>query len=84
MIRTIAKEIKDEILEKIKKGEKVVDLTKEYGLGQNTIYTWLEKSVDNKNNLAIGNLKRENRDLKILVAELTLAIKKGEKNRRNY
>lgn len=79
------KEIKDEILEKVHRGEKVVDLTRAYGLGQKTIYSWLSKTVNSSmSSLAISSLKRENEALKVLVGELSLQVSKRGKKGRNY
>ena len=84
--RIIPKEIKDEILEKVHRGEKVADLTKAYGLGDNTIYNWLSKLANSNasSGLAIGHLRRENEALKILVGELSLQVSKRGKKGRNY
>ena len=38
MKKRIAKESKEEILEKVKKGEKVVDLASQYGISDKTIH----------------------------------------------
>lgn len=39
MHKAIAKEVKDEILEKIKMGEKVTIVAEQYGISEKTIYT---------------------------------------------
>ena len=79
--KIIPKEIKDEILEKVHRGKKVADLTKTYGLGQKTIYSWMSKTVNSSmSSLAISGLKRENEALKVLVGELSLQVsKRGKK-----
>lgn len=80
--RTIPKEIRDEILVKVHRGEKVAELTKAYGLGDKTIYSWISKQVTGgMSSLAASQLKRENQALKMLVGELSLQIsKRGKKN----
>ena len=45
MFASIAKEVKNEILEKIKKREKVLVLSQRYGVSEKTIYTWLRKKT---------------------------------------
>jgi Mor family transcriptional regulator len=35
------KEVKDEILSKVKLGEKVMVISKQYGVSEKTIYNWL-------------------------------------------
>jgi len=83
--KIVPKEIKDEILCKVHQGEKVSDLTKAYGLGDKTIYTWISKQVDQgMSSLAIGQLKRENEALKMLVGELSLQVSKRGKKKRGY
>ena len=37
----IRKETKDEILAKVKEGQKVPDLARQYGISDRTIYTWV-------------------------------------------
>ena len=84
--RTIPKEIKDEILEKVHRGGKVADLTKAYGLGDNTIYNWLSRIASSSadSGLTIGHLRRENEALKVLIGELSLQVSKRGKKGRNY
>ena len=45
MFKPIAKEIKEEILLKIKQGTKVPVLADQYGISAKTIYTWLARTV---------------------------------------
>ncbi len=44
MFNPIAAEVKAEILSKIKSGEKVLDIAKQYGISEKTIYGWLSKA----------------------------------------
>lgn len=46
--KIIPKEIKQEILEKVKSGEKVIELAKQYGIADNTIYGWLHKESEDQ------------------------------------
>ncbi|MBV8141843.1 MAG: transposase [Verrucomicrobia bacterium] len=41
----IAQEVKQEILDKIKSGEKVVVVAKQYGVSDKTIYDWLHRKA---------------------------------------
>jgi transposase len=83
--KAIPREIREEILEKVRQGEKVSELTQDYGLGQKTIYTWLAKEgAPGLSRLEIARLKRENEALKLLVGELALEKSKREKNQRSY
>lgn len=78
--KTIPKEIRDEILAKVHHGEKVTELTKTYGLGDKTIYSWISKQAEGSMScLAASQLRRENQALKLLVGELSLQISKRKK-----
>lgn len=81
-MRFIAKEIKEEILGKIKSGEKVTDLAKQYGISDKTIYYWLRQHTgeDIVSAVKYNKLKRENEELKRLLGEITLEMSLGKKN----
>ena len=83
MFKPIAKEIKEEILNKIKnEGKSVSDLTGQYAVSSKTIYTWLHKGINgtDSNILEINRLKKENRELKEIIGQLILTSEKGKKN----
>jgi transposase-like protein len=76
----IAKEVKEEILGKVKAGESVIDLGKLYGISEKTIYNWLKAKVTNKVSwLEVSKLKRENQQLREIIGILTLEIEKSKK-----
>ena len=81
--KIIPKEIKEEILSKVKSGEKVSSTAEQYGVSSKTIYTWLSKEVGEElvSPLKYNKLKRENEELKRLIGELTLDMSLGKKNR---
>lgn len=81
-MRFIAREIKQEILGKIKSGEKVMDLAKQYGISDKTIYYWLRQSSgeDVVSAVKYNKLKRENEELKRLLGEITFEMSLGKKN----
>ncbi len=81
--KIIAKEIKEEILAKIKSGGKVMDLAKQYGVSDKSIYVWLRQSTGEQvvSIVQHNRLKRENEELKKLLGEVTLKLSLGEKNR---
>jgi len=82
MAKRISQEIKDKIVEKIKNdGLSAAAAAKEFGISTNTIYGWLGKGKIGSDTLEIGKLKRENQQLKIIIAELMLTTSKGKKNR---
>ena len=82
MIGRISKEIREEILEKARSGKKVVELAKQYGISDKTIYRWLKADTGEKivSIAKYNKLRRENQELKRLVGELTLDMKLGKKN----
>ena len=81
--KIIPKEIKTEILAKVKGGEKVVDLANRFGVSDKSIYTWLHKETGDQvvSIVQYNRLKRENEELKKLLGELSLRLSLGEKNR---
>jgi len=62
----IPKEIKTEILSKVKQGEKVVDLARQYGVSDKSVYTWLHQETGDTvvSIVQYNRLKRENEELK--------------------
>lgn len=82
MHKQIPKQTKEEILEKVKNGEKVVDLASQYGISGKTIYNWLRVQVKPDISLMEWNkLKRENEDLKQIIGLVTLELERSKKNR---
>ena len=81
--KIIPKEIKTEILAKVKGGEKVADLANQFGVSDKSIYTWLHKETGDQvvSIIQYNRLKRENEELKKLIGELSLRLSVGEKNR---
>lgn len=81
--KIIPKEIKTEILAKVKAGEKVTELARQYAVSDKSIYTWLHQETgDTVVSIVQHNkLKRENEELKKLIGELSLKLSLGEKNR---
>jgi len=87
MFRAVPKQIKDEVLVRIKEGQKVADLAKQYGISDKTVYTWLAKSVTPEVSLVEYNrVKRENEELKRIVGimALDLELEKKRKVPRNH
>lgn len=80
MKKTIAKEVKDEILAKVKGGESVPTLAKQYGVSDKSIYNWLEKgAVRRVSWLEHAKLKKENSQLKEIIGILSLELEKSKK-----
>lgn len=77
----IAKEIKDQILERIKnQGVNVSQAAAEHGISTNTIYGWISKKTEGgPGALEVAKLKKENKELRELVGELTFQLSKSQK-----
>lgn len=74
-------ELKEEILNKVKTGTRVVEVARSYGIDPKRIYTWITRSVDiNPSAMEVGKLTRENKALKELIGELMIENKKIKKN----
>lgn len=79
---TINNEIKKEIIDKVKAGEKVNDLASKYGVSNRTIYAWLKRTVSSAISLAeFNHLKKENQDLKAIVGALMFQLEKLKKKK---
>lgn len=77
----IAKEIKDEIINKLKHdGLSVADAAKQYGISDKTIYNWLgTKAKGSVSLLEFNRIKKENDQLKQLIGDITLKLSAQEK-----
>jgi len=79
----VSKDIRDEILAKVKLGTPVMELSKQYGIHFRTIYSWLrDKAVGSVSALEHAKLRRENMELKEIVGMLSLELSKFKKNKR--
>jgi len=80
--KRIPKEIKDEVLARLRQGQKVPQLADEYGISTKSIYNWLSAGVQSEvSTLEYARLKRERDDLLRLVGNLTLEVEKRKKKR---
>jgi transposase-like protein len=76
----ISNEIKEEVIAKVKAGQKVTDLAGQYGISTKTIYNWLRGQVTEQ--VSYREYKRvmkENEDLKKILGVLTLELEKSKK-----
>lgn len=79
-MQIISKEVKEEILAKIKAGEKVSALSQVYGVSDKSIYNWLRgKALGTMSILEAGKLKKENQQLREIIGILTLELSKSKK-----
>lgn len=80
MSTPIAKEIKQQILDRAKEGVSAPQLSREHGVSAKTIYTWLGKqTTGNPSALEYNRLKRERDELLKLVGKLTMDLSKEKK-----
>ncbi|OQB04755.1 MAG: hypothetical protein BWY19_01184 [bacterium ADurb.Bin212] len=78
----IAKEVKVEIISKVKSGTPVLKLSEEYGVSDKIIYNWLKAGVEHSASaLELVKIRRENDQLKQIIGVLTLELEKTKKNR---
>lgn len=78
--KAVPKEIRDEILRRLKEGESAVKLSAEYGISDKTIYHWTVKSTRKINPiLELSRLKRENKALYETIGFLTVLRSKEKK-----
>ena len=82
MFKPVPKEVKEEILAKIKEGKKAPSLAAQYGISVKTIYNWLSKLVSSEVSLAAYNhLKKENEELKRMIGMMAYDMEKGKKRK---
>lgn len=81
VIKRYPRKLVDEIVARVKAGEKVMDLATQYGMSDRAIYNWLqEDSGDDPPSFSkYKKLKKENEQLKWLVGKLSLKITRGKK-----
>ena len=80
MKNAIATEVKEEILTKVKAGEAVSGLARQYGVSDKTIYTWIKGKTTNKVSwLEFAKLRNENKQLKEIIGVLSLEVEKSKK-----
>lgn len=79
--KRIPKEIKEQVLARVKEGVSVSDLSSQHAVSTKTIYGWIAKQSGTAPSvLAIGKLRHERDDLLKIVGQLTLRITRREKN----
>lgn len=79
----IAKEVREQILNRVKnEGVSVADAAKDHGVNATTIYEWLKDSAESgASALEIAKLRRENQELKLLVADMLLKLSEAKKKK---
>lgn len=79
----IAKEVREQILNRVKnEGISVTDAAKEHGVNPTTIYEWLKDGAESGASvLEVTRLKRDNQELKLLVADMLLKLSEAQKKK---
>lgn len=79
----IAPDMKEQIINRIKNdGITVVQASKDHGIPEATIYSWIAKKTDGQASLSeIIKLKKENTQLLQLVGEITLKLSESQKKK---
>lgn len=76
----ISSEVKAEVIAKVKAGQKVSELAKQYGISTKTIYNWLRGQVTEQVSWReYKRVMKENEDLKKILGVLTLELEKSKK-----
>ena len=77
----IAPDMKAQIINRIKNdGISVIQAAQDHGVSENTIYGWVAKKVEGQPSISeIVRLKKENRELLMLVGEMTLKLSEAQK-----
>jgi transposase-like protein len=80
--RVISKELKEQILSRIKNdGVSVVQAAKDHGVSSKTIYNWLNQGLDKAPSYKeFSRLRKQNQDLLTIIGQLTVETKKLKKN----
>ena len=83
---SLTNEQKQEVVARVKdKGERALDLAKEYGVAPKTIYHLLSRSAAGPGALLeLAKLKRENEALLKIIGQLIADQKLGKKTRHGY
>ena len=82
MYKAVPKQIKEEILVKVRAGEKVTALAAQYGISDKTVYLWLAKLVTPEVTLVKYNrLKKENEELKRIIGLMALDLELEKKRK---
>lgn len=76
MAAPIKKEVKDEILDKIRNQDlSVVNASKQYAVSTKAIYYWVRSGIGDANTLELNRLRKENTQLYRIIGEITAELK---------
>jgi len=84
MNKAIPKEIKEQILARVREGkETVVEISRQHGVKVNTVYNWINREAGGSGSplFELAKLKKENTCLKQIIGNLMLLQERGKKDR---
>ena len=78
---TISKEIKEQILERIRKeGKPIAQIARDHGIHPSTIYSWMErKAASPQHYKELIKLRKEKQTLMEIIGSLTVQLSQAEK-----
>lgn len=80
MAAPVKKEIKDEILDKIRnQGLSVAEASGQYNVSIKAIYRWLRNGIGDVYSLEVNRLRKENAQLYRIIGEVTAELKTQKK-----
>jgi transposase-like protein len=84
MAKRYGREIKEEILGKVRSGQRVSEVARVHGLHEQTIRNWLERDTVSgaAETLEVSRLRRENESLLRIIGQLTYESDMQKKNQR--
>jgi len=84
MAKRYSPEVREEVLKKVRNGQKVSEVAKVHGINEMTIRGWLVRDTNSTaaETLEISRLKRENENLLRIIGQLTYQSDVREKNQR--
>jgi transposase-like protein len=84
MAKRYSREAKEEVLKKIRGGRRVSEVSKEHGIAEMTVRSWLARDSEGgaAETLEISRLRRENEALYRIVGQLTFESERQKKNQR--
>ena len=83
MGKRYSREIREEVLGKVRGGQKVAETARAYGINEMTVRSWVERETGSARGetLEVSRLRRENEALLRIIGHLTYQADAREKNR---
>lgn len=79
-IHKVPKDLKNQILERVKtSGKSIKEIAEEHGISPTCIYSWLKENVGGTSSKEMIKLIKENKELKQIIGELTVQMGIGQK-----